>query len=99
MQRKPASKMNLSPQKYASLVGRTPARMPTALGKPVWRCSAAELRRLEAWHLEVAGFFGQLAKSAGAHTEHQLGPSMRVMIDRHQELQRALWTWALGVWS
>ncbi len=52
MRTKHAAGMNLSPQKYAELVGRSPLRMPTALGKPVWRCSAAELQWLEAWHLE-----------------------------------------------
>jgi hypothetical protein len=96
MRTKHAAGMNLSPQKYAELVGRSPLRMPTALGKPVWRCSAAELQWLEAWHLELTNLLARLKKGGRAGIDFKLSPDEQAMIGRHQDLQRALWRWALG---
>jgi hypothetical protein len=64
MRTKRAAGMNLSPQKYAHLVGRSPMRMPTAVGKPAWRCTVAELDQLELWHRAVADLLGRLEESA-----------------------------------
>jgi hypothetical protein len=97
MTTKHAAGVSLSPQKYAELAGRSPLRMPTALGKPAWRCSAADLRRLEDWHTESAALFGRLEDGTSAGVKYKLSPDEQVMIRQHQALQRALWRWALGV--
>jgi hypothetical protein len=56
MRIKQAGGESLSPQKYAELIGRSPLRRPTALGKPVWKCSTAELQNLEARRGKMALF-------------------------------------------
>ncbi len=99
MRTKHAAGMNLSPQKYAELVGRSPLRMPTALGKPVWRCSAAELQWLEAWHLKLADLLARLKIGERAGIDCRISPDEQMMADRHQELQQELWQWALGTKS
>jgi hypothetical protein len=96
MRTKRAAGINLSPQKYAELVGRSPQRMPTALGKPVWRCSAAELQRLEAWQLALAGLLARIEEGARGGIDCRLSSDEQQMLDRHRDLQRALWRWALG---
>jgi hypothetical protein len=67
---KHAAGVSLSAQKYAELVGRSPLRMPTALGKPAWRCSAEELRTLGAWHTEAAALFERLEDGTRAGVKY-----------------------------
>jgi hypothetical protein len=97
MSTKHAVSVSLLPQKYAELIGRSPLRMPTALGKPSWKCSPADLRKLEEWHLEVGELVRRLEKSARAGIDFKLSPDEKVMMARHRDLQRELWRWALGV--
>ena len=89
--------MGLSPQKYAELIGRSGTRMPTALGKPAWRCSAEDLRRLDAWHAAVAALFGRLEGGVRIGVAYKLRPDEQALLRQHDALQRALWRWALGV--
>ena len=96
MRTKRAAGMNLSPQKYAHLVGRSPMRMPTAVGKPAWRCTVAELDQLGLWHRAVADLLGRLEESARRGVKYKLSSVERAMIDQHQAHQRALWRWAIG---
>jgi hypothetical protein len=87
----------LSPQKYAELTGRSPLRMPTALGKPAWKCSAAELKKLEIWREKMAEVFERLADGARAGVDCKLSPDERAMIHQYNALHRVLWRWALGL--
>jgi hypothetical protein len=89
----------LSPYEYARLMKRSPRKMPTALGKPAWRCSSRELRWLQAWHLDVAALFERMKHGVRAGIDYQLRPDERKMVERHQAHQRALWRWALGIKS
>jgi hypothetical protein len=97
MQIKHAGGAGLSPRKYAELIGRSGTRMPTALGKPAWRCFPEDLRRLDAWHAEVAALFGRLEDGARAGVAYKLSSEEQALIRRYHALQRALWRWALGV--
>jgi hypothetical protein len=96
MRTKQVTGSKLSPQKYANLVGRSPMRMPTAIGKPVWQCTKAELDQLEIWNHAVADLLGRLQESARRGVNYKLGPVERAMMDQHQAHQRALWRWAIG---
>jgi hypothetical protein len=97
MRIKQAGGETLSPQRYAELIGRSPLRMPTAVGKPVWKCSAAELKKLQVWREKVAALFERLGDRAHAGVECKLSPEERAMIHQYNALHRVLWRWALGV--
>jgi hypothetical protein len=99
MQTKLAADAALSPYEYARLTQRSERKMPTALGKPAWRCSSGELRKLQAWHLEVAALFERMKHGVRAGIDYQLSAEEREMIERHQAHQQALWRWALGIKS
>jgi hypothetical protein len=97
MQIKHTGRTGLSPQKYAELIGRSMARMPTALGKPAWRCSAEDRHRLAAWQAAVAALFGRLEDEARVGVAYKLSADEQALIHQHDLLQAALWRWALGV--
>jgi hypothetical protein len=88
---------SLSPVDYARLVGRSRRKMPTVLGKLASHCSASDLRKLKAFNRELARIFGRLEQSACTAIDFRLSPNEKAILDRHDELQWALWRWALGV--
>jgi hypothetical protein len=97
MRIKQAGGESLSPQKYAELSGRSPLRMPTVLGKPMWKCSTSELQRLEAWRGRMAALFERIDDGNRAGVDCKLSSEERAMIHQYRSLQRVLWRWALGV--
>jgi hypothetical protein len=97
MRTRQAGGESLSAEKYAELIGRSPLRMPTALGKPVWKCSTAELRQLKTWQGKMAALRDRIEGRDRAGVDCKLSPDERAMIHRYRSLHRALWRWALGV--
>jgi hypothetical protein len=88
---------SLSPVDYARLVGRSRRKMPTVLGKLAGQCSASDLGKLKAYNRELARIFGRLEQSARTAIDYRLSPNEKAILDCHDELQWALWRWALGV--
>ena len=88
---------SLSPFDYARLIGRSRRKMPTILGKSASQCSASDLRKMEAYNCALARLFGRFEQSAGIDIDYRLSPDEMAILDRHDELQWALWRWALGI--
>ena len=86
----------LSPLRYAHLVGRSLMLMPTPIGKPVGKCTKAELDQIEIWHRAVTDVLAQVQESTSGGLAYKLGSVERAMIDQHRAYQRALWRWAIG---
>jgi hypothetical protein len=97
MQIKPATGESLSPHAYARLTGRSLTTMPTVLGKVAGKCTEAELEKLEAWHAAAAKLFMRLEEYTRNADDYTPGTSEQALIRQHQDLQRTLWRWALGL--